>query len=297
VVVVEDDGGFAVGGNKVRQLDLVLGATEDNASALVAAAGPHSNLLRVLAAAAASLGIEAHLVLRGVPPAELRGNQILCELVGAQLRWIDTDDPFGERQDEAVHSLARSLTSQGHRVRIVDVRGEDAAKCALATTGLLDDIESKLPWVPTHVFLAAGAGGTTAGLLLAIAARGWNTTVVAVSANIQAPHLRKRILSIATNACGLCGVSSNLLDPAKLEVTDAFVGGGYEVPSAEALQAIKWTGKTMGIFLDPTYTGKSMAALLSRGEQGRYAYIHTGGLPSLFNHRWKAGGHITTNGH
>lgn len=292
LVIVEDDGGFALGGNKVRQLDLVLGSARGNVSTLVAAAGPHSNLLRVLGAAAAHLGLQAYLVLRGTPPLDLRGNQVLYELVGAQLQWVDAQNPFDPLQDEAVRSLTHSLQSKGHRVRIVDVRGEDAATCALAATGLLDDVELKLPWIPTHAFLAAGAGGTAAGLLLALAARGWDTVVVAVSVNVQAAALRQRILKIALDTCDLCDLPRELIVNTKLEVTDAFVGEGYEAPTVEALEAIKRTGEKMGIFLDPTYTGKAMAALLAHGLHGRYLYVHTGGIPALFNHTWRQGGKI-----
>ncbi|MFE0526241.1 hypothetical protein ACFW0V_01465 [Micromonospora parva] len=50
--------------------------------------------------------------------------------------------------------------------------------------------------------------------------------------------------------------------------------------------ALEITAGTEGIFLDPTYTGRAMAALLAgsfpRGD--RLVFVHTGGLPGLFGH-------------
>jgi D-cysteine desulfhydrase len=68
-------------------------------------------------------------------------------------------------------------------------------------------------------------------------------------------------------------------------VHEGFLGDGYGIPTPEGQDAIKATARGEGVFLDPTYTGKAMAKLLS---EGRYAdadavlFLHTGGAPSLF---------------
>lgn len=291
VIIVEDDGGFALGGNKVRQLDMILGSIDSDTTTVVAAAGPHSNLLRVLAAAAGALNLQAYLVLRGHKPLSLRGNQILYELAGARITWIGPQHPFDAVQDEAVRSLTTRLESQGHKVKIVDVRGQDAVTCALASSGLLDDVESSLPWIPTHIFLAAGSGGTAAGLLLALAARGWDSKVIAVSANVRASILQDRILRITAQAAASCGLPADMVQSTAVEVTDAFLGAGYEIPTRAGLEAIKWTGRRTGVFLDPTYTGKAMSGLLAHPSVvgGRYMFVHTGGFPAIFNHDWNEG--------
>jgi L-cysteate sulfo-lyase len=45
-------------------------------------------------------------------------------------------------------------------------------------------------------------------------------------------------------------------------------------------------GRVEGIYLDPTYSGRAMAALsensFPRGE--RVVFLHSGGLPGLFGH-------------
>jgi D-cysteine desulfhydrase len=48
--------------------------------------------------------------------------------------------------------------------------------------------------------------------------------------------------------------------------------------------------RTEGIFLDPTYTGRALAGLITRVADGRIkpehrtVFLHTGGLPGLFGH-------------
>ncbi|RYG68293.1 pyridoxal-phosphate dependent enzyme, partial [bacterium] len=64
------------------------------------------------------------------------------------------------------------------------------------------------------------------------------------------------------------------------------VGPGYGVASDESLAAVRTLGRTEGILLDPIYTGKAFAGLLTLAEageiEGRVLFWHTGGTPALF---------------
>ena len=56
-------------------------------------------------------------------------------------------------------------------------------------------------------------------------------------------------------------------------------------------EAISLLGRTEGILLDPSYTGKAMAALIADVRSGMFSpdqeiiFIHTGGTPALFAYR------------
>src|SRR5262245_50538374 len=66
---------FGFGGNKVRKAALVAArAREDGADTIITAGGIQSNHARVTAAAAASLGMRAVLVVNGDPPERDSGN-------------------------------------------------------------------------------------------------------------------------------------------------------------------------------------------------------------------------------
>ena len=282
VVIVEDHGGFAFGGNKVRHLDLILGlARNEGADVAITAAGAQSNLCRVLAAACCYVGMDVHLVQRGDQPWNNTGNQALYELTGASVDRVATDDPFSEAQDQLVAVLAERYRGSGRRPFIVDVRREHAPVSALAQTQLLAEVD--LPWVPDTLVVAASAGSTAAGLLLSVAVRGWHTRLLAVSASIEAATLRRRVLRIAERAATAAGFDAEPLRLGeRLFVTDEFLGGGHGVRTASATAAATHTARQSGIFLDGTYTGKAMAALLAQPSPGRTCFIHTGGGPTIF---------------
>ncbi len=282
VIILEDHGGFAYGGNKVRHLDLILGqALSEGADVALTAAGSHSNLCRVLVAGCRYLGIDVHLVQRGVPSSRPTGNQILGQLAGAPVERIDVIDPFSPAQDERVAEIAEFYRKEGRTPFIVDVRSTHAPISALAETALLSEVY--LPWVPDTVVVAASAGSTAAGLLLAIAARDWDTRLLAVSTSGDASMLRQRILDIAERTAVWAGLESDALGlDHRLVVTDEFTGGGHGVPTAAAAAAANRTARTTGIFLDGTYTGKAMAALLASKSTGRTCFVHTGGGPTVF---------------
>ena len=79
-------------------------------------------------------------------------------------------------------------------------------------------------------------------------------------------------------------------DPAVGWLLHAYGVGIDEHAAAEAaLEAIRLAARTDGLLLDPVYTGKAFAALLDDARRGRLGsgdtavYVHTGGLPLLFN--------------
>lgn len=281
VVVAEEHGGFAFGGNKVRQVDALLGAAlADGADTVITSAGPQSNLCRVVTAAARQVGLEPHLLLRGQPPKTRSGNQILYELAGAREHWVAIVDPFDNAQTVQLDELAGELRAAGQHPAILDVRTDGGTLCALASSAIVDELQQALPDAPDRIVIAASAGNTAGGVLAGLATRRSTVTLVAVSAAGDANGLRDRIVFRARAALDAAGVDADLANRVQLEVTDDFLGGGHGVPTAEGTEAQRRAGVT-GIFLDPTYTAKAMAALLADPCPGSVVFIHTGGGPGI----------------
>jgi 1-aminocyclopropane-1-carboxylate deaminase/D-cysteine desulfhydrase-like pyridoxal-dependent ACC family enzyme len=71
---------------------------------------------------------------------------------------------------------------------------------------------------------------------------------------------------------------------------DSLLAPGYGLPNQATIDAIRFLARREGILLDPTYTGKTFAALLALLKQGRFSendhvvFLHTGGTPSLFGY-------------
>ena len=95
---------------------------------------------------------------------------------------------------------------------------------------------------------------------------------------------------LANQAAGLLGLSARL-ESADIHVEYSFVGPGYGVATQECTDAIALLARTEGILLDPSYTGKAMAGMITHVRGKRYdpdqsvVFVHTGGTPALFAYR------------
>ena len=74
-----------------------------------------------------------------------------------------------------------------------------------------------------------------------------------------------------------------------IECSTDFVGSGYGDLTVASMEAQTLLAETEGLLLDPIYTSKAMAALISRlrgdteGLIGKnIVFLHTGGLPALY---------------
>ena len=80
-------------------------------------------------------------------------------------------------------------------------------------------------------------------------------------------------------------------DQAVVEVVAGHAGPAYGVPHDATIDAIKQMGRLEALALDPVYSGKGLAGLISLIEAGRWGaeedvvFIHTGGAPALFAYR------------
>jgi 1-aminocyclopropane-1-carboxylate deaminase/D-cysteine desulfhydrase-like pyridoxal-dependent ACC family enzyme len=143
------------------------------------------------------------------------------------------------------------------------------------------------------VWLAVGSGGTLAGWLLARRLLGAPFRVEGVTISRPAAEVRARVRALVLEAAAFLGAGAVALLAAaplgddELVVHDGFIGPGYGVPTEAGLAAVRTAARTEGVFLDPTYTGKALAALAAQPAAGRrlpapVLFVHTGGEPALF---------------
>ncbi len=283
----DDCTGLASGGNKTRKLEYVLAeAVAAGADTIITTGGLQSNHARQTAAACAKLGLTCILALRRVgASATPKGNLLLDEILGASVRIID------ENVDvvAAMETIATEVAAGGGRPYIVPL-GASTPLGALGYARCAAEIMSQLAAHhkrPTHVVVAGGSGGTQAGLLAGFEALGASDVrVIGVDIDANAPRTRQRVESLLAGTRPLLGLEGAA--KGELVVLDGFAGEAYGVPTVAGNQAILDLAHSDGILLDPVYTGKAMAALLSMLEKGEFcatdcvAFVHTGGLPILF---------------
>ena len=279
--------GFGLGGNKVRKLEFELGEDRlDGVTHLITTGGPQSNHCRITAAAAAHLGLKCILVVNGDEPPRPTGNALLHRLFGAEIRTVASR----EARAGAMADAAREVEGAGGRARVVPL----GASTPLGTLGYalaaaeLADQWAALPAVAgTWVFVSASSCGTLAGLLLGFALMGRSDVrIVGVSADVSADDMSAEARRLAAAGGELLGWRGAVPEEA-LFCDDGHVGPGYGVPTPEAQEAITLVGRTLGTVLDPVYTGKAAAGMLSWIRSGRIpgghrvAFVHTGGHPAL----------------
>lgn len=287
IFVKRDDAtGLALGGNKVRKLEFLLGdALAGSADTLITCGAPQSNHCRQTAAAAARSGLACHLVLQdrvAHPDRALylaSGNMLLDRLAGAELHLVAADADV----DRAMAAIADRVRAAGGRPYVVPLGGSSP----MGVLGYVDAAaelrrQSDAAGLAVDaVVVAAGSGGTQAGLIA-----GGAPGVVGICIGDPAAKMRPAIAGLAADACRLAGIA--VPTDLRVDIRDGFVGPGYAQPTPGMVEAVRLCGELEGLILDPVYTGKAMAGLIAMIRSGELArgqtvvFMHTGGTPTLF---------------
>ncbi len=291
----DDLTGFELSGNKVRKLEFHLAAALEAGAAMIITCGAaQSNHCRATALAAARLGLRTRLYLRtstGAPPETLAGNHLLHRLSGAEIVYIDPEEY--RNRDELMSAAAAHLAASRRQAYVIPEGASDALGMwgfVLALQELADQAVA-IGGPVAAVWHAASSAGTTAGLTWGVDRLNLDLPIVASSVGDPADELLAHVRQIWTEAAARWG---GRIPEAPLEVTDAYVGGGYGVVSeAELAVQVEATALT-GMIFDPTYTGKALYALHEEIRRGRFAaddhvvFWHTGGGFAAFSHEFGA---------
>lgn len=286
----EDCTGVGLGGNKLRKLDYVLSeAIEAGADTLVSGGVVQSNSQRQVAAAAARLGLDCHLAVyhgRLAPPSPdygKTGNALLNKLFGATLH----DVPWNGDRNGAIRDLAESLRAQGRKPYVVPY-GVSSPLGAVAYTSTVAEIAAQaaaLGFTPRAIVHCSGSGATQAGLVVGARACLPDTKVVGIDIDAEPERVRADVVRFSQGAADLL---EQPFIPEDVEVVAGLAGPAYGVPHAATIDAIRLGARLEALVLDPVYSGKGLAGLISLIRAGHWTadqdivFVHTGGAPALF---------------
>ncbi len=286
----DDQTGLAMGGNKVRKLEFLVGeALAHGCDTLITGGAAQSNHCRQTAAAAAACGLSCHLVLGGEPPSVPEGNLLLDQLFGAVIHWT------GElRKGERIPEIAESLRSAGRKPHVVPYGGSN-------TTGAAGFVEAvrelahqltQLGESITHIVFASSSGGTQAGLTVGKSLFGLDCQLIGIGIDKGASGdvpFDEHVARLANATAERLGVKDRF-SASELTIRNDYLGDGYGVVGELERHAIRTVAETEGILLDPVYTGRAMGGLIDMIERGELSsehsvlFWHTGGTPALFPH-------------
>lgn len=280
-VMREDLTGFALGGNKVRKLDFLLGdALAKNADTLVVAGA--SSFSRNAAAAGRVFGMEVAVLVSGAMDEQNRISGEFFRQFDAQIHYVPTVVGLSVAQAQ----LSEQLTAQGRRVYELHPGGSDA----IGTLGYVKAFE-QIPEVSQRtgvhfdrVIHASGSAATQAGLAVGSAIGGYDTDLVGIAISQPASVQRPRVQDLAVETAGMLGTA---FDEESIVVDDRFLGDGYPLPSHAGEAAVALFAAKEGLLLDQIYGGKAAAALLAYADDDapdtrRTLFIHTGGNAGLY---------------
>lgn len=286
----DDETGLGLGGNKVRKLEYLLGeAVSLGCRTAVTTASVYSNFLRIFTAACCRLGLRPVVFARCCGEPVYDGNLLCMLLLGAEIHFLPTDDPYAPGTVDAMRAYAANEEAEGRKAYVIHL---GLFSGPLATVGYIDggiELYGQMGDAPDAVYCAVGSGGTYAGLLAAALLRGIKTRVRGASVNVAAETLEKNVRDMVTGAGRLIGAEL-AAPPGNVFISDDYKHPGYGQVNDEGLEAMLLLARTEGIVLDPVYTGKAMAMLIDEVRKKRFArgqrvvFLHSGGSPNLFTH-------------
>ena len=211
------------------------------------------------------------------------------------LRWLGVDVRFTGEQDRAsvdagIEATAAELRQAGRRPYPVP-RGGATPLGALGYVRASLELAAQLAALgerPRALWTATGSCGTQAGLvagaaLASAALASASYKVIGVTVSRPVPEAKNRVRDLAARAAELSGLTT---PPAEPEVRGGWIGPGYGQPSAAGQAAAHLVARTEGVFLDPVFGAKAMAALIADCRSGRaegtQVFLVSGGAPTLF---------------
>lgn len=283
LLVKRDDlTGFAVAGNKARPLEfLAAAAAAAGADVLVTGGTPGSNFCQATAATAARMGVRCELIYAGSEGDADHPNAQAARQWGARIRW--TGEADRSSVDAALELVADDIRATG-AIPYVMPRGGATSLGSVGYYLAARELAGQLKG-PALIVVAAGSGGTLAGLLAGTAALGLPWTIVGAAVSRPPGQTGARVLDLAT-ACAVL-MSSRVPDRSEIHVHDAR-GPGHGLPSAEGELAAGIALRAEGLILDPVYTAKALGALSTIKERHgdpdmTTVFWHTGGLLDAVN--------------
>src|SRR5436305_5682157 len=190
----DDQTGLALGGNKTRKLEFLVGdALAHAADTLVTIGAAQSHHCRQTAAAAARAGFQCELILNGTKPDMPNGNLLLNQLFGATEHWIDRT-----QRTAKLRELPEQLRAQGRKPYVIGVGGSNgvgATGYVVAMIELMEQLHVSGQRVD-HILFGTSSGGTQAGIELGARITGFKGKLHGLSIDKNEPeHLDTRAKS------------------------------------------------------------------------------------------------------
>jgi 1-aminocyclopropane-1-carboxylate deaminase/D-cysteine desulfhydrase-like pyridoxal-dependent ACC family enzyme len=257
-------------GNKARKLKYNLAAARAQGhTRLLTFGGAYSNHLAAVAAAGGLHGFDTIGLVRGEEHTPLNPTLARCVADGMQLHYLDRTT-YRRRAEPAF--LAEMQQQFGPAYLLPE--GGTNALALRGVAELIGELRQHTDF--DAIAVAAGTGGTLAGLALGLAEANYPARTLGIAALKGASFLQTEVDALTQVTIG------QTLTNYELYLDYHF--GGYAKLPPELRAFIQQFEADFGVLLDPIYTGKLLFGVLDLIERGHFApgstvvAVHTGGL-------------------
>ena len=286
------------GGNKIRKLEYLMGdALAQGCDTIITYGATQSNHAMQTATACRRLGLNPILYLNAyVEPDEkdIRSNMLLDRILGAEIHVVkgrpgESEAETEERCFAMGKAHGKRLEQSGHRCYDVPMGGASPVGSAAFAQGYgeLTSQCRELGIRPDYIFTGTGTGGTLGGLMAGHRILEDEARLVGVAVSKKGPGYEAHCAELCNQALKWLG-SDAMAMAEDFTIDRDHYAPGYEIPNEAASDAIRLLARTEGIMLDPVYTGKAFAGMLSWLRSGKIkpgstvVFWHTGGATALF---------------
>jgi D-cysteine desulfhydrase family pyridoxal phosphate-dependent enzyme len=298
----DDLTGLAFGGNKSRKLEFIIqDVLCKKADAIITWASLQSNWCLQTAAAARKFGIRPILLLFKTYdlPEEYDGNLLLDYILDADVIIKEAEKGKAVRMEdvlEIVEAVEKEVKEWGHAPYVAPIGGSMVGGSMEKPLGAVSYVNAFIELLEqagkqgleiNYVLHASGSGGTQGGLAVGAKALKGNIKVLGISVSEAKGSYGKEVLTIARDTVKALSLDLTL-EMEDIIIFDEYIKEGYGILNREVAEAIRFVAAKEGVFLDPVYTGKAMAALIDLVKKGYFkkedkiVFFHTGGTPALF---------------
>lgn len=257
------------GGNKVRKLEFTLAKIlAEKSTRIITGGGIGSNMTLAISAFAKKYNIKVNSVLFEQPLNEhVKNNLLLNSFFNNNICYCKNYLGLSIRLLEKLVFY----TFKDKKLPYLIVPGDSNPLSNLgyvnAVFELKNQIEENILPEPDFIFVSAGSCGTIAGLLAGIKLAKLNSKIMGVRVAEPIVANKKNIMKMANKT--LTYISkytkrnlSEYVTNSDFEILTDYLGEGYGYPIPKLQETISFLEQKEGIKLDPTYTAKTMLALI-----------------------------------
>lgn len=285
--------GLAMGGNKLRKLEYIVpDAIASNADTLVSIGGVQSNHTRMVAAAAAKIGMKCVVIQEKWVPHhdavyDRVGNIQMTRLMGADSRLVEDGFDIGIRK--SLENAIQSVKDAGGRPYAIPAGASMHKFGALGYIGFAEEVakqEVELGIAFDFIVVCVVTGSTMGGMVVGFAAQDRAHRVIGIDASGTIEQTRAQVRQIVDDAAELVGLGRTVRED-EIVINGDYAYPAYGIPSDETNEAIRLAARTEAMITDPVYEGKSMQGLIDLSRKGffppgsKVLYAHLGGAPAL----------------